>query len=435
MFGAVAAGIPSFGDVSYKAPVRVATVSALAANGYSAGVLTATANGALAAIDGQVLALGDRVLVRNEATTSRNGIYTVTGLGSAGSKWTLTRATDCDVAGEMVQGLTVLVLQGTLLGFTVWYATAAWTPTSGDPAFGSNLVSSTVQHAIVTASAINGDGELDVLANGSGLAGVYLGTTAAGRQAGMELVSSTRLRLSAPAGAALTGIDLTATGVTGPTPTVQLFTASGTYTPPTGMLYCIVEAWGGGGGGGGCQATGVGQACSSGGGGGAGYGRKLLLSSVLAVSETVTIGGGGAGGNATPTAGAGGGNTSFATGKSYVVNAGGGGGGGAAPATGTSTRTAGGGGASPSSGADLAITGSDGGWGMVAAALGLPTGVGGGAAHGGGATGPSAVNAVGVAGAQYGGGGSGVFENASAAGFAGGAGKAGAVLVTEFYGP
>ena len=45
----------------------------------------------------------------------------------------------------------------------------------------------------------------------------------------------------------------TFTGTNVPFKTVkrQTFTASGTYTPSTGMIYCDVEIWGGGGGGGG----------------------------------------------------------------------------------------------------------------------------------------------------------------------------------------
>lgn len=85
-----------------KAAVRVATTAALATNTLTAGVLTASANGALAAIDGVTLALNDRVLVKNEATTSHNGIYIVTALGSGGAPWTLTRAVDANAGTELV---------------------------------------------------------------------------------------------------------------------------------------------------------------------------------------------------------------------------------------------------------------------------------------------------------------------------------------------
>ena len=42
------------------------------------------------------VSVSDRVLVYNQATGYWNGVYTVTSLGSVGSKWKLTRATDAD---------------------------------------------------------------------------------------------------------------------------------------------------------------------------------------------------------------------------------------------------------------------------------------------------------------------------------------------------
>jgi hypothetical protein len=137
MFGAFSPGVPSFGDLAWKAPCNAATVVALASPSYSNGVLTAPVNGVLPAQDGVTLTVGQRLLVRSQATTSRNGIYTVTSVGSAGSPWVLTRSTDCDTASEMVAGMATLILAGTQLAGSVWYSTAAWTPTSGDPAFTS----------------------------------------------------------------------------------------------------------------------------------------------------------------------------------------------------------------------------------------------------------------------------------------------------------
>lgn len=95
---------------------RLATTAALApATVTMAGnVLTAGANGALT-IDGQSVALNDVVLVKDEATASRNGVYTLTTLGTASVKWKLTRspAADAVVAGELQPGLEVKVSQGT----------------------------------------------------------------------------------------------------------------------------------------------------------------------------------------------------------------------------------------------------------------------------------------------------------------------------------
>jgi len=71
---------------------------------------------------------------------------------------------------------------------------------------------------------------------------------------------------------------------------IQYFTASGTYTPTSGMLYCIIEAIGGGGGGGGNQLS-----TMAGGGSSGGYSRSQKTAANVSTSQTVTIGAGGAG--------------------------------------------------------------------------------------------------------------------------------------------
>jgi hypothetical protein len=60
------------------------------------------------------LVAGDRILVKNQTTTSANGIYTVTTLGT-GSNGSWTRATDADgsPAGELSSGAFVYVEEGT----------------------------------------------------------------------------------------------------------------------------------------------------------------------------------------------------------------------------------------------------------------------------------------------------------------------------------
>jgi phage tail sheath protein FI len=74
--------------------VRVATAAALPAHGAAGDVLTATADGALGDIDGIAVAKDDRILVKDEGTPSFNGIYEVIELGSAATKWVLTRTAD-----------------------------------------------------------------------------------------------------------------------------------------------------------------------------------------------------------------------------------------------------------------------------------------------------------------------------------------------------
>ena len=99
-----------------KATVAAATTAALAANTRTANVLLADANGALGAIDGVTLIVGDRLLVQDEVIGANNGIYIIDALGAAGSKWQMTRATDFDSDAEVVAGCLMYVDDGTANG-------------------------------------------------------------------------------------------------------------------------------------------------------------------------------------------------------------------------------------------------------------------------------------------------------------------------------
>jgi hypothetical protein len=96
-----------------KASVRVATAAALAAYTRSGNVITANANGVMAAVDGVTLVAGDRILLKDGAAGADNGIYTVTSLGSAGTPFVLTRATDADSSAEVTPGMYVFTEEGT----------------------------------------------------------------------------------------------------------------------------------------------------------------------------------------------------------------------------------------------------------------------------------------------------------------------------------
>lgn len=97
-------------------PVRAATTAALPANTRTGNVLTANANGALAAQDGVTLAVDDDLLVWHEATGANRGIYVVTSLGAAGTPWSLTRRNDFDTSDKVAGGAQVRVSEGTLYG-------------------------------------------------------------------------------------------------------------------------------------------------------------------------------------------------------------------------------------------------------------------------------------------------------------------------------
>lgn len=96
---------------------RAATTAALPTNTLTGNVLEASANGALGAQDGVTLAVGDRLFNWKEATSSaKHGIFEVTSLGSAGSKWKLTRISTMNESAEVVPGMQVRVAQGTQYG-------------------------------------------------------------------------------------------------------------------------------------------------------------------------------------------------------------------------------------------------------------------------------------------------------------------------------
>lgn len=108
-----------------KATVDAATTVALPANAYVAAVITASANGALPAIDGVTLTAGKSLLVKNEGGAEpngehpNNGPYTVTNAGSGGTKFVLTRRADTDTAEKLLRA-SVIVNAGTVNARTGW---------------------------------------------------------------------------------------------------------------------------------------------------------------------------------------------------------------------------------------------------------------------------------------------------------------------------
>jgi len=115
--------------IHFHEAVELATTAALPANTYNNGTsgvgatLTANANGALS-VDSTLTVVNYRVLVKNEVTQANNGVYTVTQVGSAGTPYILTRATDFDTAGSGVdqidEGDFFLVTSGTANANTAW---------------------------------------------------------------------------------------------------------------------------------------------------------------------------------------------------------------------------------------------------------------------------------------------------------------------------
>ena len=109
----------------HKQSVRVATTGAIA--------LSATQT-----IDGVVLAVGDRVLVKDQADAKQNGLYLV-----AAAAWT--RSTDADSGADLTPGARIYVEEGTANGTKVWYLA-----TTGAITIGTTLLQFKDEHPEAT---------------------------------------------------------------------------------------------------------------------------------------------------------------------------------------------------------------------------------------------------------------------------------------------
>ncbi len=229
----------------------------------------------------------------------------------------------------------------------------------------------------------------------------------------------------------------TPAGVGFTTVVVQVFSANGTYTPTSGMKYCIVESVAGGGGGG-ASSTNSAIQCSAGAGGGGGeYTRIVLSAATIGASKAVAIGAAGTAGTADGGNGGNGGNTTLGTTLATAV--GGSGGAGMAAQGGSATSTGGTGGTGGTG--TFAIAGQTGQSGLavfVATAYNVTGGAGGSPGtygEGGFQAQRIAISggaATGTIGFGYGAGGGGACSAISGAGAAGSAGKAGYMVITEF---
>lgn len=226
-------------------------------------------------------------------------------------------------------------------------------------------------------------------------------------------------------------LSVTGTATISTTPITQVvkqtFTTNGTYTPTSGMVYCVIECIGAGGGGGGSANTSAGQEARGGGGGGGGYSKITATAATIGVSKAVTVSNtGGAGGITGNNAGTAGGDTSVGT----VCVAKGGSGGGGNPGNASTTGGAGG----IAGTGDLAFVGNGGEFGTFATIITF-NGTGGNGApgpFGGQPVGQNSAQANGTAGSAYGSGGNGGVSFNGGGTAAGGAGGPGFVLITEF---
>ena len=135
----LASGINWHQAVTALSDVQSASTYVAGTTGYDGGTgvgayIEANANGALTAVDSVSVVVGNRLLMTGRTNTTENGIYTVTSVGSAGTKWKITRATDMDghdAASTIIAGDAVYVTSGTDHGGLAWIETGTGTGTGG----------------------------------------------------------------------------------------------------------------------------------------------------------------------------------------------------------------------------------------------------------------------------------------------------------------
>jgi len=145
----------------WKDTTQAATTGALTVtyNNGAAGVgatLTNAGAQAVFALDGYTAPVGERVLIKDQASTLQNGIYVVTDAGSGATNWVLTRAADYDTPAEMDEGSLVPVQNGTVNQNTLWLQNVSVTTIGVDPITYQkfqNAPFSTTEHATLVGGA------------------------------------------------------------------------------------------------------------------------------------------------------------------------------------------------------------------------------------------------------------------------------------------
>lgn len=374
--------------VACASTVALTVTYANGTNGVGAKLTNAGAQAAIS-LDGISPTVGQRVLIKDQASGLQNGIYTVTTVGTGATNWVLTRATDFDEPTEMTAGVQVDIVGGTISGGTVWILSAAVTTVG------------TTAVTFVAASDAGYTASRALVTNAAGRV-IVSGTSATEISYVTGVTSAIQAQLTALAGGSLRS--------------QQVFTADGTWTRPAGITRVVVEVQGAGGGSG---ASSTSFPFATGGGGGGGYASEII--DVTSTSSTaVTVGVGGTAGTVNTGNGGAGGTSSFGA----FTSATGGSGGGGASSTGAAPGVG--------SGGTLNLSG---GYGQTPLLPGLST-----AAPIGGAGGDSRLgfgglggvsDGTGTAGAVYGGGAGGSATSDSTA--SGGAiGAAGVVIVWEY---
>jgi hypothetical protein len=126
--------------LSWKQAARIATtvnrtVTYDNGTGGVGATLTNAGAQAILSLDGEVLVVGDRVLVKDQTATLQNGIYTVTNIGSVSTNWVLTRAVDADnQPGNELNSAAIFVTEGSI------HASLSYVQTTANVVIGTSTV-------------------------------------------------------------------------------------------------------------------------------------------------------------------------------------------------------------------------------------------------------------------------------------------------------
>ena len=291
-----------------KASVVYATTTSIFGSGYTynngtSGVgatLTASAVGNLT-IDGTVVSVGQRVLIKNETgaytnnttqSAAFNGIYVVTTAGSPSAAYVLTRSTDMDQWSEVPNAFT-FVEQGTTNSDTGWVSTANQGGTMGTTSITWTQFSGAGSYSAGNALSLTGT-QFNVLWDQTANATI-------GLNGSNQLYIPAGAVLTTPNIGAATGTSLSVTGtVTATTYNGTTFSASGNVTGGNVLTGGVVSATGNVAGGnintaGTASATGTVTGGNLATGGTASAGGNITGANLLtggAVSATSTITGG-----------------------------------------------------------------------------------------------------------------------------------------------
>ena len=177
--------------IDFKDSVRAATTANIAT----------LAGGAPSTLDGVALAANDRILVKNQTTTSQNGIYKVDTVGT-GSNGSWSRASDADgsPAGELTSGAFVYVEQGTANAQDQYVITTTGTITVGTTGITWGLFSGAGKLSVSDGLALNKNSLSLDLKGGGGIStngGLSLTTTGVSASTYRSVTVDTQGRVTA----------------------------------------------------------------------------------------------------------------------------------------------------------------------------------------------------------------------------------------------